>query len=105
MALCSPLVDGLDLGEDRLSWPHPMSSSESLFVVDDATERATREVASQSRERIQATLAEMGDAAAMVARLSAEAYHRMIDEVEVQAQVSSLVLPLRHACSAVVAVV
>ena len=70
VALCSPLVDELDLGEDRLSWPHPTNSGEALFVVDDATERVTREVASQSCERIHATLAEMGVAAAMVARLS-----------------------------------
>ena len=40
-----------------------------------------REVASQSHERIQATLAEMGDVATTVARLSAEASCRMIDEV------------------------
>ena len=38
VSLCSPLVDELDLGEDRLSWPHPTNSGEALFVVDDATE-------------------------------------------------------------------
>ena len=49
-----------------------------------------------------ATLAEMGNVATMVARLSVEAHRRMIDEVEVQAQVISLVLHLCHACSTIV---
>ena len=52
VALCSPLVEELDLVEDLLSWPHPMNFGEALFVVDDVTERALRDVASQSRERI-----------------------------------------------------
>ena len=46
VALCSPHVDELNLGEDLLSWPHLMNSGEALFVVDDATERAVREVSS-----------------------------------------------------------
>ena len=46
MALCSPLVDELDLGEDRLSWSILTNFGEALFMVDDVTERAMREVAS-----------------------------------------------------------
>ena len=46
MALCLPLADELDLGEDCLLWPHSMNSGEALFVVDHATKRAAREVAS-----------------------------------------------------------
>ena len=42
----SPLEEELDLGEDSFGWPHPMRPNEALFVVDDAAERATREVAS-----------------------------------------------------------
>ena len=83
MALCLTLADELDLGEDCLLWPHSMNSGEALFVVDNETERAMRQVASKSHERIQVTLAEMGDAATTVSTLSVEAYRRMIDEVEV----------------------
>ena len=46
VALRLPLVDELDLGEDLLLWPHSTNSGEALFVVDDAIERAMREVAS-----------------------------------------------------------
>ena len=46
VALCLPLVDKLDLGDDLLSWPYPTNSGEALFVVDHATKRAAREVAS-----------------------------------------------------------
>ena len=64
-----------NLGEDFLMWPHPMNSSEALFVVDDAAKRATREVASRSHEGVQATLAKMGDA------VTAVAWHQMTDNV------------------------
>ena len=36
----------LELGRDFFMWLHPSDSGEALFVVDDATERAMREVAS-----------------------------------------------------------
>lgn len=62
-----------NLGELFFMWPHPTNSGEALFVVDDAAERATREVASQSHEGVQATLAKMGDLVATVARLGVEA--------------------------------
>ena len=82
MALRSPLRDEPVLGGDRFSWPHPTSSGEVLFMVDDAAERATKEVASRSRKRVWAALAEMGVMAAMIARLGEEARHRMINDME-----------------------
>lgn len=43
---CLSLEEGLDLGEDSFTWPHPMCSGEVLFVVDDVAKRAMREAAS-----------------------------------------------------------
>ena len=54
-------------------------------MVDDVAERAAKEVESQSHERVWATLAVMGVAAATIARLGEEAQHQMIDDVEAQA--------------------
>jgi hypothetical protein len=65
-----------------------MSLGEALFVVDDATEWAMKEVASWSHERVQASLAKMGIIASTIARLGEEARRQMIDDVEAQAQVS-----------------
>ena len=38
VALCSPLEEGLDLGEDSFACPHPTCSGQASFVVDDAAE-------------------------------------------------------------------
>jgi hypothetical protein len=38
VALCSPLEEGLDLGEDSFTWTHPTCFGVVLFVVDDAIE-------------------------------------------------------------------
>ena len=38
LALHSSFENELDLGGDLLAWPHLMNSSETLFVVDDASE-------------------------------------------------------------------
>jgi hypothetical protein len=38
VALCSPLEEELDLGEDSFMWPHPTRLGEALFVVDDMAE-------------------------------------------------------------------
>ena len=73
MALRSPLGDDLVLGGDIFLWPHLTSSVEVLFVVDDMAEQATKEVTTQSRERVQLALAEMGIAATMITRLGKEA--------------------------------
>ena len=83
--LRSPLKDDLNLDEDLFSWPHPMSSGEALFVLDDAAERATRDIASRSRERVWVALAEMSIVAATISRLGTEARRQMIDDVEAQA--------------------
>ena len=82
-ALCSPLKEGLDLGKDSFARPHITCSGEALFVVDDMAERAAGEVASQGREGVKATLAEMCDAIAVVACLGMEAQHQMDDEVAI----------------------
>ena len=64
-------------------WPYPLRPGETLLMVDDAVERAVREVASKSRVGVQTALAKMGDAIAVVARLGAEARRQMTDEVVV----------------------
>ena len=53
-------------------------------MVDDAAERAMKEDASQSHERVRAALAKMGIVVAMIARLGEEARRQMIDDVEAQ---------------------
>jgi hypothetical protein len=65
-----------------------MSLGEALFMVDDAAEWATKEVASCRHERVRPALAKMGIIAATIARLGKEARRQMIDDVEAQAQVS-----------------
>ena len=63
----------LELGGDFFMWPHPTNSGEVMFVVDDAVEQTTREVASRSREGLQVTLSKIGDAIAMITQLGMEA--------------------------------
>lgn len=65
-------MDELDLVEALFSWPHPTSYSEALFMVDDVAERAVREVTTQSHERVQVALAEMGVVVATIAKLGVE---------------------------------
>ena len=65
--------EDLEVGEDFFIWPHPMNSSEALFVVDDVAELATREAASRSYEGIWATLSKMGHTIILVAHLGTEA--------------------------------
>ena len=52
MALRSPHGDEPVLCGDLFLWPHLMSSGNVLFVVDDVGERAVKEVASRSYERV-----------------------------------------------------
>jgi hypothetical protein len=84
-ALRSPLKEGLDLDKHSFTWPHPVHFGEVLFVVDDVAERAMRKVASQGHEEVEATLAEMCDAIAMVTQLGTEAQHQMAVEVVIRA--------------------
>ena len=51
--------------------------------MDDVAERAPGEATSWSHEGVRATLSKLGEAAAVVARLGAEAQRLMIDEVVV----------------------
>jgi hypothetical protein len=75
VALRSPLEEEPNLGEGSLVWSHPMCSDEVLFMVDDMAKRAKMEVASRSREGVEATLANIGDAIGVVAQLGIEAQH------------------------------
>ena len=83
-ALCSLLGERLDLDEDSFSWPHPMCSGE----------------ARRGHEEVKATLAEMCDAIAVVARLGMEVWCRMADKVVVRAQVNLLAFLPCRVCSA-----
>ena len=69
LAMATPSLDeeDLKLDEDFFIWPHPTNSSEALFVVDDAAERAMRETASWSHEGVRAALSEMSSAITVVA--------------------------------------
>ena len=67
MVALSLQEEDLELGEDFFIWPHPTNSSEALFVVDDAAERAMRETASWSHEGVRAALSEMSSAITVVA--------------------------------------
>ena len=52
--------EDLELGEDFFIWPRPMDPRKPLFMVDDASEQATWEAASQNHEGVWETLSKLG---------------------------------------------
>jgi hypothetical protein len=46
MSTVSFCEEDSELGEDFFVWPHPTDPEKALFMVDDASKRATREAAS-----------------------------------------------------------